>query len=55
MKKYIKLAIDILLVILNVIAICVADNTFSSVCFAIAAVCWVGCVIFDVLNMKNTL
>lgn len=52
MRKYMKLAIDILLVILNVIATCVADNTFSLVCFIIASVCWAGCVVFDILNMK---
>lgn len=54
MRKYVKLAIDILLVILNVIAVCVADNTFSLVCFAVASVCWAGCVVFDILNMKYT-
>lgn len=54
MRKYVKLAIDILLVILNVIAVCVADNPFGLVCFAVASVCWAGCVVFDILNMKHT-
>ena len=51
---YVKLVLDILLAILNVIAVCVVDNTFSLVCYSVASVCWAGCVVFDVLNMKYT-
>ena len=52
MRKYVKLAIDILLVILNVIAACVADNTFSLACFIVASICWVGCVVFDIMKER---
>ena len=54
MRKYIKLAIDILLVILNLVAVCVVDDTFSLVCYGGASACWAGCVVFDILNMKYT-